>query len=261
MSQDQQHNPPPALQHRGFVPAARIISLLTLISRILGVVRESIAARIFGAGLMASAFAVAFTVPNLFRRLFGEGALSAAFIPLYAKALNEQDHSEARRFASGAVNLLLLILLTLTIIGEAILWGLSFLPMPPDRYIALQLTAIMLPYMILICAAAFLGAILNVHRRFAAIAAAPILLNIALIGTTLWGARLFNMNTGIGQFKAMLIVSVGVLVAGVFQVAMLVPSLRAIGFRFDLRAGLWTPAIRKMVALSLPVALGAGATV
>ncbi|MGA2499500.1 MAG: murein biosynthesis integral membrane protein MurJ [Tepidisphaeraceae bacterium] len=258
MSLDYESKTTAPKKHASFVSAAKIISLLTLASRILGVLRESIAARIFGAGVMASAFAVAFTVPNLFRRLFGEGALSAAFIPLYAKAIKEHDDAEARRFASGAVNLLILILVTLTLAGEALLWGLSFLQMPPDRYIALQLTAIMLPYMILICAAAFLGAILNVHRRFAAIAAAPIVLNIALIATTLWGARLFNMNTGLGQFHAMLLVSVGVLVAGAFQVAMLAPSLRTIGFRFDFHAGLWTPAIRRMVTLSIPVALGAG---
>ncbi|MFI5381115.1 MAG: murein biosynthesis integral membrane protein MurJ [Tepidisphaerales bacterium] len=258
MSLDYESKTAATKKHPSFGSAAGMISLLTLASRILGVLRESIAARIFGAGVMASAFAVAFTIPNLFRRLFGEGALSVAFIPLYSRAVKEEDEAEARKFASGAVNLLILILVALTLVGEGILWGLSFMEMPPDRYLTLKLTAIMLPYLIFICGAAFLGAILNVHRRFAAIAAAPIVLNIALICTTLWGARLFNMNTGIGQFKAMLLVSVGVLVAGAFQVVMLAPSLRAIGFRLDLRAGLWTPAIRRMVTLSIPVALGAG---
>src|SRR5687768_2666682 len=77
---------------RSFLHHARLISGLTLISRFLGVARESLAAKYFGAGIVASAFAVAFTIPNLFRRLFGEGALSAAFIPLYAKAIkNEQE--------------------------------------------------------------------------------------------------------------------------------------------------------------------------
>src|SRR5437667_4479996 len=88
-----------------FVYHARLISGLTLVSRVLGVVRESLAAKFFGAGIVASAFAVAFTIPNLFRKLFGEGALSAAFIPLYAQALKGSGFevggsgSEARRFA------------------------------------------------------------------------------------------------------------------------------------------------------------------
>src|SRR6267378_341494 len=89
-----------------FIHHARLISLLTLISRFLGVVRESLAAKYFGAGLVASAFAVAFTIPNLFRKLFGEGALSAAFIPLYAQSLKTGDTSESQKFAAATVNLL-----------------------------------------------------------------------------------------------------------------------------------------------------------
>src|SRR6266576_2050588 len=94
-----------------FIHHARLISLLTLISRFLGVARESLAAKYFGAGLVASAFAVAFTIPNLFRKLFGEGALSAAFIPLYAQAIKQHHESDARRFAAASVNLLCLALL------------------------------------------------------------------------------------------------------------------------------------------------------
>src|SRR5688572_6948697 len=93
-----------------FIHHARLISALTLISRILGVVRESLAARFFGAGIVASAFAVAFTIPNLFRKLFGEGALSAAFIPLYAQSLKTDDASTARHLAAATVNFLIVIL-------------------------------------------------------------------------------------------------------------------------------------------------------
>src|SRR6476660_6922357 len=84
---------PPAAPSKpvGFVQQARLISGLTLVSRILGVFRESLAAKFFGAGIVASAFAVAFTIPNLFRKLFGEGALSAAFIPLYAQAVKKDE--------------------------------------------------------------------------------------------------------------------------------------------------------------------------
>jgi putative peptidoglycan lipid II flippase len=250
--------PVAAAEPHGFLRHARVISALTLLSRIFGVVRESIAARYFGAGPVSSAFAVAFTIPNLFRRLLGEGALSAAFIPLYSRAIQQHDEAEARRLASGAVNLLVLILIGLTLVGEGVLWILSFWEMPTDRRLALRLTAIMLPYLIFVCGAAFLGAILQVHRRFAAIAAAPIVLNFALIGSTLWGARLFGVATIAGQSAAMVLVSVSVLVAGAVQILMLAPSLREAGFKFDWRSALWTPAIRQMVALSIPVAMGAG---
>src|SRR3954470_24949438 len=106
----------------GFVKQARLISGLTLISRILGVFRESLAAKFFGAGIVASAFAVAFTIPNLFRKLFGEGALSAAFIPLYAQSLKTDDPAAARHFAAATVNFLIVILSLLTILTEIILF-------------------------------------------------------------------------------------------------------------------------------------------
>src|SRR5436305_12732686 len=97
---------PPA-KPTSFVQHARLISGLTLVSRILGVFRESLAAKYFGAGVVASAFAVAFTIPNLFRKLFGEGALSAAFIPLYAQAVKKDEGETARHFAAATVNLLI----------------------------------------------------------------------------------------------------------------------------------------------------------
>src|SRR5947209_6630629 len=89
-----------------FVSHAKLISALTLLSRILGMARESVAASAFGAGSVWAAFTVAFKVPNLFRKLLGEGALSAAFIPLYAQAIKSGDEAEANRFAAAGVSLL-----------------------------------------------------------------------------------------------------------------------------------------------------------
>src|SRR6266566_1130460 len=125
-----------------FIHHARLISLLTLISRFLGVARESLAAKYFGAGLVASAFAVAFTIPNLFRKLFGEGALSAAFIPLYAQSVKKDQGESAAQFAIASVNLLCTILIVLTIVGEAVLWGKAMLwDMRLDRLLTVKLTA------------------------------------------------------------------------------------------------------------------------
>jgi putative peptidoglycan lipid II flippase len=118
----------------GFVKQARLISGLTLISRFLGVFRESLAAKYFGAGIVASAFAVAFTIPNLFRKLFGEGALSAAFIPLYAQSIKTDDQATARHFAAATVNLLIVALGVLTVLSEIILYLLAhFIDLQPDR--------------------------------------------------------------------------------------------------------------------------------
>ena len=248
----------PARPARSFVHHAKLISVLTLFSRILGVLRESIAARYYGAGLVSNAFTVAFTVPNLFRRLFGEGALSAAFIPLYSQSLKSDDPAESRRFAAASVNLLIVILLALTVVGELVMFAIAQFDMRPEYRLAVKLTAIMLPYVLLVCGTAFLGAILQVHRRFGLVAAAPIVLNVGLIAGTLLGAWFWDMGTEAGRQRAIYLVSCLVLVSGVLQVLMLVPSLHEIGFRFDLRAAFWTPAVQKMLKLSLPVALGAG---
>ncbi len=252
--------------HHGFLRHARLIGILTLISRILGMARESVAALYFGAGVVWSAFTVAFTVPNLFRKLFGEGALSAAFIPLYAQALKTGNEKEARQFAAASVNLLCLILLGLTVVGEAGLWlaDLWLRNSRPDLILTIKLTAIMLLYVLLICGTAFLGAILQVHRRFALPAAAPVLLNIIHIVVIVAGAAILGMRSATGlrriELETTLVnwLAVFVLVAGVLQVAMLLPSLKAVGFRFDSRARIWTPAVRKMLILSVPVGLSAG---
>jgi len=250
--------PPDAPRSHSFLRHARIISILTFASRVLGVIRESLAARYFGDGLVANAFSVAFAIPNLFRRLFGEGALSAAFIPVYSQSLRTEDSAGAQRFAASSVNLLIVMLGTITLIGEGVLWAIPRLwTLTPERLLAVKLTAILLPYALLVCGTAFLGAILQVHRRFGLVAAAPIVLNIALIASTVLGARLWNMGDTAGQTRAIYFICVCVLVAGAIQVLMLMPSLRAVGFRFDLRV-LWTPLTARMLRLSIPVALGAG---
>ena len=257
----------PQAHPHSFLGHAKIISALTLVSRVFGVLRESVWANYFGTGVVSSAFTIAFTIPNLFRKLFGEGALSAAFIPLYTKALKTQSLEEANRFAAASVNLLFLILLAITLIGEGILLGMIWFGhgMRLDLLLTLKLTAIMLPYVVLICGTAFLGAILQVHRRFAAPAAAPILLNIChivvmVIGGWILGLRLASTDTErfAQQLRLANWLAAFVLVAGVGQIAMLLPSLRAVGFRFQRTGWLWNAQIRQMLLMSIPVAMAAG---
>jgi putative peptidoglycan lipid II flippase len=256
---------PASPRSSGFVGHAKIISAVTLLSRILGMARESVMANYFGAGVVSAAFTVAFKVPNLFRKLLGEGALSAAFIPLYAQAIKSGDESQANRFAAASVNLLATILLALTLVGEALLWAAAmFFQFRPEDLLALKFTAIMLPYVMLICGTAFLGAILQVHKRFALPAAAPVLLNIIHIAVIVVGGSLLLLTRAEGAAKELLQARLAywlcgfVLVAGVPQIAMLLPSLHTVGFRFMWVGNFWTPAVARMIRLSIPVALSAG---
>jgi putative peptidoglycan lipid II flippase len=255
---------PKRVSAKSFVWHAKLIGAITFISRILGMARESIAANYFGAGAIWSAFTVAFTIPNLFRKLFGEGALSAAFIPLYAQAIKREELGDqsgevtAADFAVASVNLLCGILIALTIVGELVLVALLFVRMRPDYLLAVKLTIIMLPYVLMICGTAFLGAILQVHHRFVAITATSIVSNLCLIIAIVVAAKSFDLKTEAGQEYGVRWLAISVLIAGVIQVLMLMPSLRAVGFRFRLILHLWTPAIRKMLWMTLPVALGAG---
>jgi putative peptidoglycan lipid II flippase len=242
-----------------FVSHAKLIGGLTLVSRILGMARESVASYFFGAGAIWSAFTVAFTIPNLFRKLFGEGALSAAFIPLYAQQVKHHHPKEAAQFAIASVNLLCTILIGLTIVGELVLWALTLIwDMRPDRLLTVKLTAVMLPYVLLVCGTAFLGGILQVHRRFGATAAAPIILNLFLIVAIVVAARTWDLKTEAGQSKGVFWLSITVLLAGLVQVLVLAPSLRAVGFRFQPVFHFWTPQVQRMLKLTFPVALGAG---
>src|SRR5690348_12785736 len=221
---------------RSFVGHAKLIGSLTLVSRVLGLAREMVAGHYLGTGLVASAFTVAFTIPNLFRKLFGEGALSAAFIPLYAQAVKREEElgtgalprgaDSANAFAAATVNLLCIILLALTIVGEAIIGAILFLNqhLTEADLLTLRFAAIMLPYVLLICGTAFLGAILQVHKRFGVPAAAPIVLNVCHVAVVLIGARLLHLHHGVSDTTAVKLqttlaywLSFFVLVAGVMQ--------------------------------------------
>ena len=265
-----------------FLKHAKLVGLLTLASRIMGLGREIVAGHYLGTGLVASAFTVAFTIPNLFRKLFGEGALSAAFIPLYTQAIKREAEAQAERgnessgvvglpesnaFASAAVNLLCVILLGITLVGEGILGAILLYSqdMRAERLLTVKLTAIMLPYVLLICGGAFLSGILQVHKRFGPPAAAPIILNVVHVVVLLIGAKVLHLGLGTPPDQVIIIqtrlaywLAGFVLVAGVLQVLVLIPALKAIGFRFQPVMHFWTPTLRKMLWLSLPVAVGAG---
>jgi len=168
------------------IAATSTFSFFTLISRILGYVRDILIAIFLGTGLLADAFFVAFRLPNTFRRLFAEGAFNSAFVPSYAGELI-QGKEQADDFAQNIFNLLFIILLFLVFIAEMFMPQLIYLIAPgfykdPEKLsIVLDLTRITFPYLFFICLASFFSAILNSHNKFAAAAAAPVILNIILI--------------------------------------------------------------------------------
>ena len=170
------------------IASTSTFSFFTLISRILGYARDILIAIFLGTSLFADAFFVAFRLPNTFRRLFAEGTFNAAFIPSYAGEL-AQDKKEADEFARNVFNLLFIILLFFVLLAEVFMPQLIFLIAPgfykdPIKLsLAIELSRITFPFLFFICLASFFSAILNSYNKFAAAAAAPIILNIVLIAS------------------------------------------------------------------------------
>ncbi|MCK4658369.1 MAG: murein biosynthesis integral membrane protein MurJ [Phycisphaerae bacterium] len=234
-----------------FVAPARLIAALTLLSRLLGVGREMVYAYFFGTGPVLSAFRIAWQVPNLFRRLFGEGALSAAFIPVLTDCLHHRGQVEARRLAGAVMALLTVLLVLLVIVAE---FGLAVAHWAYPS-LTLRLTGLMLPYMPLICLTALVGAMLNVLHRFAAPAFAPVLLNVCIITAAL----LCGCGLGL-QGRSLLYVICGtVLAGGVAQLLIVSVSLRRAGFwpTFGL---IWHhPEVRRVAVVMAPMVVGMSA--
>jgi len=163
-----------------------IFSFYTLLSRLLGYFRDILIASFLGASIYADAFFVAFRLPNTFRRLFAEGVFNAAFIPSYTDA-NILGKKVSKKFADDVLNLLLIILLFIVLIVEIFTPTLVYLIAPgfdndPEKFnLAVQLTKITFPFLLFVSLSSFFSAILNTKNKFAAAAAAPIILNIFLI--------------------------------------------------------------------------------
>lgn len=240
----------------GFIRGAGLIAALTFTSRMLGLARDCVCAAFFGVGLTWDAFSFAFRVPNLFRRLFGEGALSAAFVPAFTEYLELRDREDAWRFAGRTAVALAMVLLVLLIAGEALVLALlRWLALSARWRLALTLTAVMLPYMVFICLTALAGAALHSMRHFAAPAFAPIVLNVCWIASVVAAAYLVSPE---GTTR-IYIVAGGILVAGVLQLALQGAALAAKGFRWRLSFQPLHPEVRAIARSMAPVALGLAA--
>ena len=196
-----------------------VFSFFTLLSRILGYLRDILIAIFLGASIFADAFFVAFRLPNTFRRLFAEGTFNAAFIPSYVSAKSQSAHS-AKKFADEVFNLLILVLLFIVLLAEIFTPYLVYIIAPgffedSEKFsIAVEFTRITFPFLLFVSLASFFSGILNTNNKFAAAAAAPIFLNIILI-TSLIISYLLNLN-----FAKQL--SYAVTISGIIQLLFLI---------------------------------------
>ena len=245
--------------------SAFTVSLFTLASRITGLLRELLIASSFGASAMTDAFNVAFRIPNLFRRLFAEGAFSQAFVPVLAASKAQHGDEQTHLLIDRVATLLMWALLVTCALGvlaaPALVWAMaSGLKQEPRGFeAAVVMTRWMFPYIGFMSLVALSSGILNTWRRFAVPAVTPVLLNMAMIVAAGWGAPYFKAK-GIEPVYAL---SVGVMVGGVLQLALQVPALLRLGLlpkiRFSwaaVKAAGAEPGARRIATLMVPALLG-----
>jgi len=248
---------PAASVQAGVVRAARTIGLATLTSRILGFVRDVVVARAFGAGPVTDAFFVAFRIPNVFRRLLAEGALSTAFLPVFAEYLTVRPRGEFNRMVRAVGGALLLVLSAVTLLGAWLapwLVGVmapGFSKAPEQLGLASTLTRLMFPYLIVVGLAALGMGVLNAHHRFFTSAFGPAVLNVGMILSVLLLAPRFEVPV--------LALAVGVLVGGLGQFLVQLPEIRQAGVPLIPSAELSHPALRRIARLLGPAVFGLAA--
>ena len=204
------------------------IGSMTMLSRVLGFVRDAVLARIFGAGIAMDAFVVAFRLPNLLRRIFAEGAFSQAFVPILAEYRQKKSPAETQEFVQHVAGMLMFALLIVTAIGvlaaPAVIWATaSGWGGKPEKFVlASQLLRIIFPYILLISLSSLVGSILNTYGKFSVPAFTPVLLNVSLIGFALLGAKHFE--------QPVMALGWGVFCGGVLQLGFQLPWLFKLGF-------------------------------
>ena len=235
---------------------------LTLVSRVLGLVRDSLFARYVGAGFASDAFLVAFRLPNMFRALFAEGAFASAFIPMFNKKVGDpagQGLNDGLAFAEAALAVLLPALVLMTLVLEIFAWPVTFAlsgkfnGVDPNAFaFAVTLSRIQIPYLLFISLVSLFGGILNSLHKFWVNAAAPILLNLTLIVALLGFHNADPIITARNQ-------AIAVSVSGLLQLIWLAWACRVNGVSLKLRRPKLSPEVKRLLTLTLPAALGAGA--
>ena len=264
----------PDTKQQSVAKSAGIVSIAVMFSRVLGLVREMVFSRFFGAGFLYDAFLVGFRIPNLLRDLFAEGALSAAFVKVFTDYQIKKNEAEAWRLASLIFNALAVVLSVVTIAGiflspyivPVLAWG-----FPPEKaQLAVMLTQIMFPFILLVALAAVAMGVLNTKGRFGIPASASTAFNIASI---IFGLALaFYLSGGTWEISndknlvpsaaaqwAIIGMAIGTLIGGAFQLLIQVPSLYKVGFRFLPVLSFTDEGVRRVMRLMGPAIIGTSA--
>ena len=243
------------------IKAIGTIGGLTMVSRVLGFARDMIGSRVLGASHANDAFSVAFTLPNIFRRLFAEGAFASGFVPLFSRRLSSGGVEDAQRFSNEILAVFMPTLLAITLLFEivmpAFLWLIvsDYAEVPGKFELAVELTRWTFPYLLFISLVAFLSGVLNSLTRFAVAAFAPALLNLVLIVALLVspsGATPEELATTVRYM------AIAVLAGGVLQFALCWMAVRNSGVHLHFGRPRLTPAVRELVILILPATVAAG---
>ena len=245
---------PVTASSKTMIRGTSIVALLTLVSRVLGFVRDLLVAGLFGAGMYADAFFVAFRIPNLLRSLVAEGAMSAAFVPVFSGEL-VKGQEQARRAMQITTGFLLIVTCALSIAGIFLarplveLLAPGFLANPEKLEICVLLTRIMLPYIIFVSLVALIGGALNTIKIFGTAAFSQVAMNIVLIAGALLAAAYQPR-------PAVILLALSVMAGGVVQVVVQIPALKRAGFLSWPSFAIRSPVIKDLLWLMLPATIG-----
>jgi putative peptidoglycan lipid II flippase len=234
--------------------AAGVVGAATMASRVFGFLRDMVVASLFGASIATDAFFVAFRIPNLLRRLLGEGSLTVSFVPVFTEYLKNKSHRDALDLASIAFTILSMVLVVVSVLGVLLsplvvtVMAPGFRDMPEQYRLAVFLTRLMFPYIFFISLVALCMGILNSLRHFAVPALSPVVLNIAMILCAVLLHERFA--------EPIVALAVGVLIGGLLQLVMQWPILVRMGVRLRFNFAFRHPGIRAMGVLLLPTLLG-----
>jgi putative peptidoglycan lipid II flippase len=234
--------------------AAGVVGSATMLSRIFGFIRDMVVAGYFGAGLTTDAFFVAFRIPNLMRRLLGEGSLTVSFVPIFTEYLKKKSFREAGELANVAFTALSALLVIIALMGMLFsplivtFMAPGFVKFPQQYELTVFLNRLMFPYVFFICLVALCMGILNSLRHFAIPALSPVVLNIAMIAATLTLRGFFQ--------EPITALAVGVLIGGVLQLAMQWPMLIRMGIRLKPDFRFSHPGLKQIGRLMIPSILG-----
>lgn len=246
------HAAAPSAVRTGLAASFRVVSFGTLLSRILGLVRDMLLASVFGAGPILDAFTLSFRLPNLARQLFGEGALTAAFLPIFVRELCSADPTPARQLASAMFWGLASVLAAIVIIVEAVLLALLAAgTLSANVRLLLVLVAIQMPYLLCICLAAQLSAVLHSLRRFFWPAVLPVCLNLVWLA----GIGVAALPDAPNETRIQ-IVAVSVVAGGVVQLAIAVWATAKLGYTLRREFGGAWVRVREVTVAMLPIVLG-----